>query len=461
MNILEAVHDRNLLGASSAFADLTSWRSWLAFLGGIYGLPLDSESAAVFEKCTGRAYAPPAGGWSEAALIVGRQAGKTKAAGLLVSYAAAFAPRCTDGELYALLLAQDHRAAIRAAFSYVASLFEASPILRRLVVRRTADTLALENGVTVAAYPCRPQSVRGLRSLIAVADELAFFRSTEWLPQDAEMLRALRPGLATTGGRLVVLSSPYAQTGALWELRCRHYGREDAPVLVWQADAPTMNPLLPADYLARMREDDPEAYRSEVLGEFRTGLSALLDPEAIAACVAQGRRELPPANGVEYVAFVDPSGGRRDPFTLAVAHRCEGRAVVDAVRAWRPPFNPSGVVAEAAELLRGYRVRKVVGDRYAGEWPREQFRSQGIEYDVATRDRSALYLELLASINAGRVEIPDEPALLRELRSLERRRGVSGRDRVDHPPGAHDDRANVVAGVAHLLGAERPPLVLL
>ena len=30
-----------------------------------------------------------------------------------------------------------------------------------------------------------------------------------------------------------------------------------------------MNPTLRPDYLARMQETDPEAYRSEVLGEFR------------------------------------------------------------------------------------------------------------------------------------------------------------------------------------------------
>jgi len=34
-----------------------------------------------------------------------------------------------------------------------------------------------------------------------------------------------------------------------------------------------MNPTLPADYLERMAADDPEAYRSEVLGEFRTGIA--------------------------------------------------------------------------------------------------------------------------------------------------------------------------------------------
>ena len=38
------------------------------------------------------------------------------------------------------------------------------------------------------------------------------------------------------------------------------------------------------------------------------------------------------------------------------------------------------------------------------------------------------------------------PDLLRELRGLERRRGATGRDRVDHAPGQHDDRSNAAAG---------------
>jgi hypothetical protein len=58
-------------------------------------------------------------------------------------------------------------------------------------------------------------------------------------------------------------------------------------------------------------------------------------------------------------------------------------------------------------------------------------------------------------VNGARVEIPDDPALLRELRGLERRRGPSGKDRVDHVPGAHDDRANALAGVTHLILARR------
>jgi hypothetical protein len=456
MNILDAIRDVNLLGASPALRDLDSWRPWLTFLGAVYGLPLGPEGEALFRKATGRSvYAPPAGGFREVVAIVGRQAGKTRVAALVVAFEAAFAERSNDGELYALLLAQDQRATMRASFSYIRALLDASSLLRREIVRETADTLDLANGVRVAAYPCRPAAVRGLRARVAVLDELAFFRSSEGYAIDTEALRAVRPCLATTGGRLVVLSSPYGQSGTLWDLHRRHFGRDGSSVLVWKADAPTMNPTLSRDYLDRMREDDPEAFRSEVLGEFRAGLSTLFDPAALDDVTVSDRRELAPSSRFAYSAFCDPSGGRGDAFTLAIGHR-EGsadslRVVVDLVRAWFPPFDPSRVVAEAAEVLRGYRVSSVTGDRYSGEFVVSEFRRHEIAYQTSEKDRSALYLELLATVNAGRIELLDLPDLLRELRLLERRASAGGRDRVDHPRGAHDDQANAVAGVASLL----------
>jgi hypothetical protein len=195
-----------------------------------------------------------------------------------------------------------------------------------------------------------------------------------------------------------------------------------------------------------MAAEDPDAYRSEVLGEFRAGVSSFLDPEAIAACVPAGVRERPSQSRHHYVAFADPSGGRRDAFTVAVAHADGDTAVLDVVRAWPPPFNPTGVVAEAAALLRDYRVDTVQGDRYSAEFVVEAFRSHGIRYQPSEGDRTTLYLELLPAVNAGRVVLLDVPELLRELRGLERRRGPSGRDRVDHGRAQHDDRANAAAG---------------
>jgi hypothetical protein len=187
---------------------------------------------------------------------------------------------------------------------------------------------------------------------------------------------------------LVIRSSPYAQAGALWELHRDHYGRDDSPVLFWQASAPEMNPTLPADYLRRMEQDDPESYRSEVLGEFRSGLSTFLDADALDACVDADVREQPPTDGVRYVAGFDASGGRHDRAALAIAHMTSNGAALDLVRAWSPPFNPGHIIGEAADILKRYRLSECVGDRYAAEFVVAAFRERGITYQACEHDRS-------------------------------------------------------------------------
>ena len=63
----------------------------------------------------------------------------------------------------------------------------------------------------------------------------------------------------------------------------------------------------------------------------------------------------------------------------------------------RRPFSSEAVVAEFATLAKSYGLRKVTGDRYGGERPREQFRNRGLTYEVAQHTRSDLYLSLVSS----------------------------------------------------------------
>ena len=91
------------------------------------------------------------------------------------------------------------------------------------------------------------------------------------------------------------------------------------------------------------------------------------------------------------------------------------------------------MVGEFVRDLKRYGIAKVTGDRYAGEWPREQFRKLGVEYEISELDRSALYLETLPAINSGAVELLDNNRLTNQLAGLERRVGRSGKDAVDHP----------------------------
>jgi hypothetical protein len=64
--------------------------------------------------------------------------------------------------------------------------------------------------------------------------------------------------------------------------------------------------------------------------------------------------------------------------------------------------------------------------------------------------KSGLYSAFLPLLNSGCVELPDNPRLVLQLSSLERKTARGGRDSIDHPSGGRDDIANAVAGVAAL-----------
>jgi hypothetical protein len=339
VTIIEALQNPEVFGSLDCFRDLGTWSRWLVFLKAIYGLEMTESELEVFTAHTGRSVPRP-GGYSEAVAIVGRGAGKTQLSAVLAAFEAC---RANGRGQWALLIAQDHRSATRNLFRYAADALEVSPVLSGEIVAKTADSLELATGVSIGVYPCTSQSVRGLRARTVVVDELAHFVTSDGRRMDVEMLRAVRPTLVTTGGRLIILSSPCAQSGALYDLHRVHYGKEESGTLVWQASTVEMHPGLNVDRIAR-EDEDPVAYLSEVMGQFRpSGASAFFDLEDIQACIVTSRRELLPRDGVRYFAHTDPSGGGKDAFALAVAHRDHDRIVLDCLRAWHSK-NPAGTV---------------------------------------------------------------------------------------------------------------------
>ena len=66
--------------------------------------------------------------------------------------------------------------------------------------------------------------------------------------------------------------------------------------------------------------------------------------------------------------------------------------------------------------------------------------------NLRENSKSEIYVDLLPLINSGAVDLLDHDRLLLQLTSLERRTSRAGKDSIDHPPGAHDDVANAVAG---------------
>ena len=235
----------------------------------------------------------------------------------------------------------------------------------------------------------------------------------------------------------------------------RHYGQDDSPVLVVQADTRTMNPSVPQSVIDRAMELDPVGASAEYGASFRSDVGSFLDCDLVDRAIEVGRRERAPLPGVQYTAFVDPSGGRGDAAALAIGHRDErtDRLVLDALRGVRAPHDPGVVVKEFAALLKSYRCYEVVGDAYSGQWVVKSFQQCGIHYKHSELSKSEIYLECLPLFSQGCLDLLDAPPLAVELMTLERRTARSGRDSVDHAPSGHDDFANACCGCLALLAS--------
>ena len=296
MNIVEAITDRSLFG--SAFRDAASWQAWRVFLSALFGLPMTSKQLAVFQQCTSRTTAPQYP-FSEAWLVCGRRAGKSFALALIAVFLACFRdwrPYLGPGERSTIMIIACDRKQARVIFRYIKGLLSI-PILAPLVEREAAEAIDLTNAVSIEIHVASYRSTRGYTLAAVLCDEIAFWRSDDSAEPDYAILDALRPGLGTLpGAMLLCASSPYAQSGALHDAYRRYFAQNEAPALIWRAPTRTMNPTFPQATIDAALERDPASAASEYLAEFRTDVQAFVARRsrlAWRAAYSSGRRSKP------------------------------------------------------------------------------------------------------------------------------------------------------------------------
>jgi hypothetical protein len=387
----------------------------------------------------------------------GRRSGKSRLAGAIAVYVATLVDHhLARGETGTVLVLSATRGQARTVFKYCVGYLEAAPLLAREIESITQDEIRLRNGVVISTHVNSFRSVRGKSVLCCVCDEISFWRDDTSANPDKEVIRALTPALVHSGGMLCCISTPYRRLGLLWERYRQHFGQNSEDVLVVQGASTAFNPTLKQRMIDRAIADDPEGAEAEWNAQFRADIASFLDDELITSAVRAGPRELPPRYDKTYHAFVDPSGGRSDSYTMTIGHREGEKFVADVVTGVPPKFNPGEVTERFAQIVRTYRCTRVTGDNYGAEWVADAWRSQGLVYERSDMPASALYQEAVPLFTREEISIPDHPQLIRELRLLERRTSRMGKDAITHPPGGHDDFANSLAGCARIATVHGP-----
>jgi len=147
-----------------------------------------------------------------------------------------------------------------------------------------ALSVCLSNGSEIYALPGKPDTVRGFSGVrLAIVDEAAFI--TEGL------MAAISPMLAVSGGRLIMLSTPFGKRGFFYE-EWEHGGA------AWQRFKvkSTECPRIPAAYLAEERRKLGIFFDQEFNCEFLDRTNALFYSADIDAMLSPEVEPLFPIN---------------------------------------------------------------------------------------------------------------------------------------------------------------------
>jgi hypothetical protein len=437
----------------------SSWNGWRAIIKAAHALPMTAEETAFFKSVAGDRD-PPMQRVKELWVIAGRRSGKDSAASVLAAHAAAvFQPsdNVRGGERPIVMCLSADRENAKTVLGYTRDYFAKIPPLKAMVTRETQWGVELDNGVDISISTADYRSVRGRTVLTAILDEVSFWLDETSSNPDVEIYRALRPGLATLPGSMLIgITSAYRRAGLAYARYEKHFGQNDQNVLVVLAETRALNPLISQQTIDDALGDDPESAKAEYLSIWRDDLSSYITRIDIERCVDVGTMTRQPMPGMTYYGFVDASSLKRDSFTGAVAHAENDRVILDhVVEIPAGTSNPAEATALIASVLKNYGIREAIGDRYALGYAEVEFARHGITLQHSDRDRSKLYRECLPLLLSGKVRLLDHPKMVAQFAALETRALPGGNVRIDHPRSGSDDISNAVAGAIVTVGIRK------
>lgn len=468
-NILDFMNDRNLLGRGF---EGDSWSRWRAVLKAAFGLPMTDLDRELFNEVSG-GRTPPTRRVRELVCCVGRGGGKDSIAAAVAIYIATTSDfsKLRPGERGTVMCLATDRDQAAISYNYAKGLLEESPLLAPLAEKMEADRIPLRTRAELKIVTNTIRAPRGRTIAGAIYDEIAFWTGENFTHPDVEVDAAVTPGLMRFPGSMkILISSVHRRSGLLYQKYAKHFGKDDDDVLVVLGTSLQFNPTLDEAEINRQLELDPEKASAEYRSIWRDDLSSFLDRVLVDAAIEQGVISRNYVAKHTYTMFVDPSGGRGDSFTAAIGHREGLTCVIDLLYEARAPFDSDAVIDGVAALAHGYNICTVYGDDYGADLTVAAFRRRRISYQrpkltntegaQGKLNKSELYLNSLQLFTSGNVKLLDNPRLVHQLTSLERRAARSGHDTVDHPPGGHDDLANAVCGCAVLLAGQGGTIAL-
>ena len=383
-----------------------------------------------------------------------RQSGKTLN---LAAYAIWFA--VSHASTTTLIVAPSQRQSM-ILNDVIQSLIDGAPRkIRGAILRRRLRTMTyLRNGSRIVALPNSENLLRGYTANLIILDEAAFFQNDEAIFQ-----HVLTPMLATTGGKMIVSSTP-------WGKNTQFYRINSNPA--WEVHHATWRDAKEAglyrpeflEEIERTRETMPLTYRMEYEAEFAEETDTWLTQDLLAkACT----------HDTDYENFEKPNEGdfytgvdlaERIDYTAIAVIRRKG-ALLTLAHMHRFPLGTSlaasigylKILGEQWNRIRATYVDSTKhGDYIIKDMTEAGVRNpRGVFFTQEVKQEAAQILR--QRLTEGTLKIPYDRSLLDELNVEQYELTKTGRITLTHASGTHDDRFWALALAVYAAEKETHP----
>ena len=357
---------------------------------------------------------------------LGRQTGKTTTIALKAVHFA-----YCNAETITLIVSPSLRQST-IMFDRILDFIGGSRWLRGSVVRRTRTLIELSNGSRIIALPCSEHLLRGYTADLIVVDEAAFL-------EDEVITDILFPMLATTGGRLILLSTPWGTGNFFHRAFCD-------PAWSTHRVESSQNPLIPEGFLEEQRRRmTRESYAMEYEARFVDAATSYFPMDLIRECVATYLQfeSLDDFRPGDYYGGLD-LGKLQDNSVLAVVAGGDPVRLV-YLKEFRLGTPYPEVIDDVVEVDRRLSLRRLLVDRSGiGEAVMDELRRKGVdtaEGATFTRPKKVEYMAYMKlMMQQGRFKMPYDQVLISQMNEQRYEYSPSGQIRFWHPPGSHDDQ---------------------
>ena len=331
--------------------------------------------------------------------------------------------------------------------------------LRKAVLDQQLRTIfRFRNGSQITVLPNSENQLRGFTADLIVVDEAAFFHNDETIFRNI-----LPPMLATTGGSLVVSSTPWGRNTVFYQLN--QDPSYEKHVVTWR-DAVREGRYSPEflAHLERERTTRPQVFKMEYEAEFAEEADTWLTQDLLAGSIGED---------LEYLGFDSTQRGRFymgvdlaervDYSVAAVVEKKDGHLCLAHMHRFRRGASLASVIGYAKVLSeRWMTVHAVYVDNTKhGDYIVEDMRAAGLGQAEGVHFTQAAKQEMAQLVKQRMQEellkIPYDRDLLDELNVERYEHTKTGRIAFSHPDGTHDDRFWAIALAVYAAEMAPPP----